>query len=104
MIADISKDLARYKELRLVPTGAGAKLPQRHVPGEPWPPSARPTRSFPPVSATHVLSSGVGGTMAANKSGLQWGTIRNLLMTWVLTLPVSIVLSGLLFWAFNTLA
>ena len=42
--------------------------------------------------------------MAANHSGLQWTTIRNLLMAWVLTLPVSIVLSGLLFWLFRTLA
>jgi PiT family inorganic phosphate transporter len=41
--------------------------------------------------------------MSANKSGLQWGTVRNLLMAWVLTLPVSIVLSGVLFWAFNSL-
>jgi PiT family inorganic phosphate transporter len=57
-----------------------------------------------PVSTTHVLSSGVAGTMAANASGLQWNTIRNLLMAWVLTLPVSIVLSGTLFWLFRTLA
>jgi len=57
-----------------------------------------------PVSTTHVLSSGVAGTMAANHSGLQWPTVRNLLMAWVLTLPVSIVLSGLLFWTFRTIA
>jgi len=56
-----------------------------------------------PVSTTHVLSSGVAGTMAANSSGLQWNTIRNLLMAWVLTLPVSIMLSGTLFWLFRTL-
>ena len=53
-----------------------------------------------PVSTTHVLSSGVAGTMAANGTGLQWGTVRNLLMAWVLTLPVSIMLSGSLFWLF----
>ena len=57
-----------------------------------------------PVSTTHVLSSGVAGTMVANHSGLQWNTVRNLLMAWVLTLPVSIVLSGFLFWAFRSLA
>jgi inorganic phosphate transporter, PiT family len=56
-----------------------------------------------PVSTTHVLSSGVAGTMMANKSGLQMATVRNLLMAWVLTLPVSICLSGTLFWAFRTL-
>jgi PiT family inorganic phosphate transporter len=51
-----------------------------------------------PVSTTHVLSSGVAGTMVANQSGLQWGTVRNLLMAWVLTLPVSIMLAGSLYW------
>ena len=50
-----------------------------------------------PVSTTHVLSSGVAGTMAANGSGLQWATIRNLAMAWVLTLPVAIMLSGTLY-------
>ena len=50
-----------------------------------------------PVSTTHVLSSGVAGTMAANGSGLQMVTIRNLLMAWVLTLPAAIVLSGSLY-------
>jgi PiT family inorganic phosphate transporter len=54
-----------------------------------------------PVSTTHVLSSGVAGTMAANRSGLQWSTVRNLLMAWVLTLPASIILSGSLFWIFR---
>jgi PiT family inorganic phosphate transporter len=53
-----------------------------------------------PVSTTHVLSSGIAGTMAANRSGLQWGTIRNLLMAWVLTLPAAIALSGSLYWLF----
>ena len=46
-----------------------------------------------PVSTTHVLSSGVAGTMAANHSGLQLATVRNLAMAWVLTLPASIFLS-----------
>jgi PiT family inorganic phosphate transporter len=57
-----------------------------------------------PVSTTHVLSSGIAGTMAANHSGLQWGTVRNLLMAWVLTLPASIVLAGTLFWAFRSMS
>ncbi len=57
-----------------------------------------------PVSTTHVLSSGVAGTMAANHSGLQWGTMRNLLMAWVLTLPVAMMLSGGLFWAFRAMS
>jgi len=54
-----------------------------------------------PVSTTHVLSSGVAGTMAANHSGLQWSTVRNLAMAWVLTLPASIVLAASLFWVFR---
>jgi PiT family inorganic phosphate transporter len=54
-----------------------------------------------PVSTTHVLSSGVAGTMAANSSGLQMSTIRNLLMAWVLTLPVSIALAGGLYMLFS---
>jgi phosphate/sulfate permease len=54
-----------------------------------------------PVSTTHVLSSGVAGTMAANKSGLQMSTIRSILLAWVLTLPVAILLSGGLFLLFS---
>jgi len=50
-----------------------------------------------PVSTTHVLSSGIAGTMAANKSGLQAQTLRNILLAWVLTLPVCIFLGSLLF-------
>jgi PiT family inorganic phosphate transporter len=56
-----------------------------------------------PVSTTHVLSSGIAGTMAANHSGLQWATVRNLAMAWVLTLPVSMMLSGFLFWGFKNI-
>jgi PiT family inorganic phosphate transporter len=54
-----------------------------------------------PVSTTHVLSSGVAGTMAANGSGLQWSTVRNLLLAWVLTLPCSIALAFVLFVVFR---
>jgi PiT family inorganic phosphate transporter len=50
-----------------------------------------------PVSTTHVLSSGIAGTMAANRSGLQTETLRNLLLAWVLTLPVSVLLGALAF-------
>jgi inorganic phosphate transporter, PiT family len=54
-----------------------------------------------PVSTTHVLSSGVAGTMAANHSGLQMSTVRNLVVAWVLTLPAAIILSGTLYWIFR---
>jgi PiT family inorganic phosphate transporter len=50
-----------------------------------------------PVSTTHVLSSGVAGTMAANKSGVQMDTMRNLLLAWVLTLPVCVFLGAATF-------
>ena len=54
-----------------------------------------------PVSTTHVLSSGVAGAMAANGSGLQVATIRNMVMAWVLTLPAAILLSGTLYLIFS---
>ena len=66
------------------------------------PPSGPPTCYGLPVSTTHVLSSGVAGTMAANGSGLQWSTIRNLAMAWVLTLPAAMLLSGTLYWFFRS--
>ena len=56
-----------------------------------------------PVSTTHVLSSGVAGTMAANGSGLQRSTVRNMLLAWVLTLPASIAISFVLFIALRQL-
>ena len=57
-----------------------------------------------PVSTTHVLSSGVAGTMAANGSGLQWATVRNIGIAWILTLPVCMALSALLYTVFRWLA
>jgi PiT family inorganic phosphate transporter len=47
-----------------------------------------------PVSTTHILSSGVAGTMAANGSGLQWSTVRSIAMAWVLTLPAAMAIAG----------
>jgi inorganic phosphate transporter, PiT family len=56
-----------------------------------------------PVSTTHVLSSGIAGTMTANKSGLQLETVRNIALAWVLTLPASIALAAFLFWIFRSI-
>jgi PiT family inorganic phosphate transporter len=56
-----------------------------------------------PVSTTQVLSSGIAGTMTANGSGLQWSTIRNIAMAWVLTLPVAMLISGTLYLVFSQL-
>ncbi|MDR3388953.1 MAG: inorganic phosphate transporter [Rudaea sp.] len=50
-----------------------------------------------PVSTTHILSSGIAGTMVANKSGLQKDTVRNIVLAWVLTLPVCVFLGASLF-------
>ncbi|GLS73857.1 phosphate transporter [Methylobacterium tardum] len=50
-----------------------------------------------PVSTTHILSSGVAGTMAANGSGLQLATVRNMALAWVTTLPAAILIAGSLF-------
>jgi len=57
-----------------------------------------------PVSTTHVLSSGVAGTMVANGSGLQWSTLRNIAAAWVFTLPAAALLSGTLFYVFRQMA
>jgi PiT family inorganic phosphate transporter len=56
-----------------------------------------------PVSTTHVLSSGVAGTMMANGSGLEWGTVKSIAMAWVLTLPAAIAMSGTLYFVFRNI-
>jgi PiT family inorganic phosphate transporter len=52
-----------------------------------------------PVSTTHILSSGIAGAMVANKSGIQGDTVRNIILAWVLTLPVCVLLGAALFGA-----
>lgn len=58
-----------------------------------------------PVSTTHVLSSGIAGSMVAKKGlkNLQKSTIRNILLAWILTLPVTMIMSGALFLLFRWL-
>lgn len=58
-----------------------------------------------PVSTTHVLSSGIAGSMVASKGikNLQGGTIKNIVMAWVLTLPVTMLLSATLFYILRTI-
>src|SRR6202012_3041911 len=53
-----------------------------------------------PVSTTHVLSSGIAGTMAAGGSGLLWGKLFHKALSWVLTLPAAMILSGTLYFIF----
>lgn len=50
-----------------------------------------------PVSTTHILSSAVAGTMIAGGGGIQGKTVRTIYMAWILTLPVTMLLSGLLY-------
>jgi len=57
-----------------------------------------------PVSTTHILSSGVAGTMSANGSGLRLSTVRNIAAGWVFTLPAAALLSGLLYCLFRSLS
>jgi len=56
-----------------------------------------------PVSTTHILSSGVAGTMTANGSGLRLSTVRNIAAGWVFTLPAAALLSGLLYFLFHAM-
>jgi PiT family inorganic phosphate transporter len=56
-----------------------------------------------PVSTTHILSSGVAGTMAANGSGLQWSTVRSIAMAWVLTFPAAMAIAGILYFILRQL-
>jgi low-affinity inorganic phosphate transporter len=51
-----------------------------------------------PVSTTHVLSSAVAGTMVVDGGGVQSKTVKNILLAWLLTLPISMLLSGCLYW------
>jgi PiT family inorganic phosphate transporter len=57
-----------------------------------------------PVSTTHILSSGVAGTMTANGSGLRLSTVRNIAAGWVFTLPAAALLSGTLYWLFRAIS
>lgn len=58
-----------------------------------------------PVSTTHVLSSGIAGSMVASKGvkNLQGDTVRNILMAWFLTLPVVMIMAGTLFFLFRSM-
>ncbi|HUV68658.1 MAG TPA: inorganic phosphate transporter [Terracidiphilus sp.] len=57
-----------------------------------------------PVSTTHILSSGVAGTMSANGSGLHLSTVRNIAAGWIFTLPAAALLSGALYLVFHSLS
>ena len=54
-----------------------------------------------PVSTTHIISSGVAGTMAGSGAGVQKAVVWQIIIAWVATLPATILLSGGLFWMFS---
>src|ERR1700745_3561522 len=54
-----------------------------------------------PVSTTHVLSSGVAGTMVANGSGMERATVRRIALGWGLALPAAMIMAGLLYVIFR---
>jgi PiT family inorganic phosphate transporter len=47
-----------------------------------------------PVSTTHIVTSGIGGTMVASGAGLRYGMISRIVIAWVFTLPVTILIAG----------
>jgi PiT family inorganic phosphate transporter len=51
-----------------------------------------------PVSTTHIVTSGIGGTMVASGVGLRYGMISRIAMVWVLTLPITILVAGGLYY------
>lgn len=51
-----------------------------------------------PVSTTHVISSSILGVGASHRiRGVKWGTAQRMLITWVITLPISAVIAGLIY-------
>ena len=95
-----------------VVVSVGEKISKSHLTYAPWGSAERVAMTIIgagdmfglPLSTTHVLSSGVAGRMAANRSGVQWSTIRNLRMAGLLTLPVAILLLGSLYGLFTHLS
>ncbi len=57
-----------------------------------------------PVSTTHILSSGVAGTMVADGAGVQMNTIRSIAMAWFTTLPAAMAISGGIYWLLLSVA
>jgi PiT family inorganic phosphate transporter len=55
-----------------------------------------------PVSTTHIIASGVAGTMAGSGAGVQRSVIWQIAIAWVATLPATMVLAGALFWCFSS--
>ena len=51
-----------------------------------------------PLSTTHVVSSSILGVGAANRvKGVKWSTAQRMVITWVITLPISAVLAAIIY-------
>jgi PiT family inorganic phosphate transporter len=51
-----------------------------------------------PVSTTHIVTSGIAGTMVTSGAGLKYGMISRIVIAWVFTLPVTILIAGGLYY------
>lgn len=52
-----------------------------------------------PVSTTHVISSSILGVGASHRvKGVKWGTAKRMLITWVITLPITASLAALFYY------
>jgi inorganic phosphate transporter, PiT family len=54
-----------------------------------------------PVSTTHIITAGIAGTMVSSGAGLRYGMISRILIAWVLTLPMTILIAGGLYYVFT---
>ena len=55
-----------------------------------------------PVSTTHVISSSILGVGSSHRvKGVKWGTAKRMLITWVITLPISASLAALCYYVLN---
>jgi PiT family inorganic phosphate transporter len=52
-----------------------------------------------PVSTTHTITGSIIGVGATKRlSAVRWGVTFNLLWAWILTIPVSAILAGIVYW------
>jgi len=51
-----------------------------------------------PVSTTHIVTSGIGGTMVSSGAGLRYGMLSRIVIAWLVTLPVTILIAGTLYY------
>ncbi len=51
-----------------------------------------------PVSTTHIVTSGIAGTMVTSGAGLKYGMVSRIIIAWVFTLPVTILIAGVLYY------